>query len=391
VHLGPGQDGSLMKTGVRLTALLVCGVIAVFSADVLFWYRVERRPPAYIRQAAHLQWTRMIDPLYITSTPPIIGRNGTLYVASAGSVHALRASSAEEWVYRTDPNDPISSGSLSQDEEGNLYFATAQSVYSLSPTGWKRWQVDCPRAAIARNARGHAFDANALYTTCDTSLVALGKTDGHEIWHLPNFELQTSSLVPLAPLILRTGNIVFNRDQQIVAIDKRGNTLWTLPPDRFRSAYFLGSGPDDMIYARSFSGGLFALCFNGTIRWKFDAPGSFNESPVRALDGTSYIIAAQGPLYALAPNGRLKWAFLLPPSTTVMGYTAPVLAPDGTIYQLLEDRVIALSSTGKMLSQLQLPGEPRHRGFLALSPNGTLYAVMDNSFIHAIKVGKLQE
>jgi hypothetical protein len=61
-----------------------------------------------------------------------------------------------------------------------------------------------------------------------------------------------------------------------------------------------------------------------------------------------------------------------------------VLGASGAIYQLLEDRVLAISSQGKMLWQLQLPGEPRHHGFLVLAADGTLYAVMDNSFVHAI-------
>jgi hypothetical protein len=39
-----------------------------------------------------------------------------------------------------------------------------------------------------------------------------------------------------------------------------------------------------------------------------------------------------------------------------------------------------------LLSELQLPGEPHHRGFLTLSADGTLYAVMDNSFVHAIRI-----
>ena len=378
-----------MKTGVRISMLLLCGVIAVHSADVLFWYHDPQRPPFYTSHIPHLNWTRVVDPLYFTSTPPVIGRDGTLYIATAGSVHALDPSGAERWAYVADANDPISSGSLSQDKDGNMYFATGRSVYSLTPSGSKRWQMDCPRAALARNSQGHAFDADALYTMCDKHFVALRKADGQEIWRLPHFEAQTTSLVTLAPLILRMGNVVFNRDQQIVTIDKSGNVIWTIPSDNLGSAYFLGSGAGDTIYARSFSGALFALYFNGAMKWKFEGMGGFNENPLRGLDGTLYVIAAQGPLYALAPNGRLKWTFLLPPSTTVMGYTAPVIAPDGTIYQILEDRVIALSPKGKLLSQLRLPGEPRHRGFLTLSPNGILYAVMDNSFVHAIEVGRL--
>jgi hypothetical protein len=50
--------------------------------------------------------------------------------------------------------------------------------------------------------------------------------------------------------------------------------------------------------------------------------------------------------------------------------------------------VLAISPEGKLLAELQLPGEPRHRGFLALSDDGTLYAVMDNSMVHAIRIAK---
>ena len=185
----PSRHGPLMKT-VRLTVLLVCGLIAVLAADILLWYRVARRPPPYTRKIPRLEWTRAIDPLYLTFTPPLIGKDGTLYVASAGGVHALNASSVERWVYRASESDPILSGSLSQDDAGNLYFATLHSVYSLSSSGLKRWQADCPRAALARNAGGHAFDADAIYTTCDTHLVALSKFDGHETWRLRELEVQ---------------------------------------------------------------------------------------------------------------------------------------------------------------------------------------------------------
>ena len=374
-----------MKT-VRLTLLLLCGIIAVHAADTRFWYYPKKHPDPYTRKIPRLLWTRAVDPLYFTSTPPVIAKDGTIYVASAGGIHALSASSGERWAYRASDLEPILSGSLSLDDAGNLYFATQHSIDSLTASGLKRWQTDCPRPALARSATGHALDADAIYTTCDTHLVALSKLDGHELWRLPAVEVQSPSAVPFAPLLLRNAELVFSRDQHIVASDMRGNIAWAFPSGPQDTAYFLGSGADDIIYARRFSGELLALYFNGTIKWKFEGVGGFNEPPVRAPDGTLYVIAPQGPLYAIDPRPRLQWKFPLPPSTTVMGYTAPVLAPDGTIYQLLEDRVLAISPQGKLLSELRLPGEARHRGFLGLSTDGTLYAVMDNSFVHAIQI-----
>jgi outer membrane protein assembly factor BamB len=374
-----------MKT-VRLTALVLCGLIAVLAADIRFWYHAARRPRPYTTTIPRLEWTRAVDPLNLTFTPPLVAKDGTLYVASAGGVHALDASSAERWAYRASESDPILSGSLSQDDSGNLYFATSRRIYSLSSSGLKRWQADCPRAALARSAGGHAFDADAVYATCNTHLVALSRIDGHEIWRLPELQVQAPWETPVAPLLLREHELIFSRDQHIVACDMRGSILWTFPPGTQGTAYFLGSGPDDVIYARKFSGEMVALYFDGSIKWRLEGVGGFNESPVRGLDGTLYVIAPQGPLYAIDPQPRLKWKFALPPSTSVMGYTAPALAPDGTIYLLLEDRVLAINSQGKLLSELRLPGEPGHRGFLSLSHDGTLYAVMDNSFVHAIRI-----
>ena len=132
--------------------LFLCGLIAVLAADIRFWYHAARRPRPYTTTIPRLEWTRAVDPLSPTFTAPVIGKDGTLYVANAGGVHALDASGAERWVYRASESDPILSGSLSQDDGGNLYFATVNPVYSLSPSVLKRWQADCPRAALARSA-----------------------------------------------------------------------------------------------------------------------------------------------------------------------------------------------------------------------------------------------
>lgn len=377
-----------MRIASRLSVLLLFAIITVLAGDVFHRYRRARPAPVPVRRVPHIKWTRVADPLFGASSPPTAAKDGTLYVATSVAIHALDPSGAERFVYRLDTADRNLVGSLVLDEADNLYFDSQKSVYSLAPSGLKRWEADCPRGALALNADA-PFDPTAIYTTCDARFAAFNKRDGQESWRLPNFVFQSSSVVPSSPVMLHNGELIFSRDQQIYATDRHGNPLWTYPPDPLSSTYLLGVGPDDTIYARRFSGELVVLNSQGSVRWSFREQSStgFNESPVTAPDGTLYVIAAQGPLFALAPDGTLKWKFALPPSTTVMGYTAPVLGSDGRIYQALEDRVIALSPQGKMLWQLQLPGEARHRGFLTLAPDGTLYCVMDNSFVHAIETG----
>jgi len=377
-----------MKMVTRLGVLFLCGIISVSAGEILYWYRLERRAPTYASEIPRTKWIRALGHLYSTWTPPIVGHDGTLYVASGTTIHALDPSSAEKWVYRVDSADMFLSGTLAEDEAGNLYFATVKSVYSLSPAGVKRWQADCPGAALARNGWGGPFDATAVYATCETHFSALSKSDGREIWRLPQFRTQALHSIPFPPLMLKSGELIFSRDQRIIATDRDGNTLWIYPADNLNVAYFLGAGPDETIFVRkSFASELVALEPDGNVKWTFNggAEVGFNEPPVTAADGTVFITGVRGPVFAFAADGTLKWKFRPPPSTTAAGYTAPVLGSDGTIYQLLEDRLIALSPQGKMIWQLQVQSEPHHRGFLVFAADGTLYAVMDDSMVYAIK------
>ena len=364
----------------------VSAVIAILAGDILFWYRFVRSPTRSASSVPRLKWTRGADQSTV-ATSPIVASDGTLYVASAFAIHAFDPSSAMKWVYRLDAADPVRASTLAQDGAGNLYFTTWKFLYSLSPTGLKRWQADCHDAALARDLGGSPFLADAVYASCDNHLIALNEGDGREVWRLPNATTQSPTPVPAAPLMLHNGELIFSRGQRVFAADRDGNTLWTYPSDPMTGAYLVGLGLDDIIYARKASGELVALDAHGQERWVFNGGRSvtFSESPVTAADGTVYAVAMQGPLFGMTSNGTLKWAFNLPPSTTILGYTPPLLSREGVIYQLLENSVIALSPQRTVLWQMQLGGERHHRGFLALAPDSTLYAVMDNSVVHAIQ------
>ena len=364
----------------------VSAVIAILAGDIFYWYHLQRRTSPAASKMPRVKWTATADQS-IVWTRPTVGRDGTLYVAAAFGIFAFDPSSARKWVYRLDQSDPVRTVALAQDAAGNLYFTTWKSLYSLFPSGLKRWQANCPNAALARNSEATPFQSNALYVSCDNHLVALNEDDGREIWRLPNVETQAPGLVPSAPLMLHNGDFVFSRGQQLFAADRQGNQLWTYPPDHMGVAYLLGVGPNDTMYAENFSSELIALNPAGELNWTFDGGRvGFTEPPVTAINGTVYAVSGRGRLFSLTSDGALKWSFNLPPSTSVLGYTPPVLAADGAIYQALEGRVIALSPERKVLWEMPLPsGEPGHRTFLDLAPDGTLYAVTDNSYVYAIQ------
>src|SRR5579864_6601275 len=270
-----------MRAGMRLgiSVAFVSAIIFILAGDILYWYRLQRRPVPAPGKIPRLKWTHAADQPGV-STSPIVSSDGTLYVASAFAIQAFDSSSAVKWVYRLDAADPVRPATLAQDAAGNLYFTTWKFVYSLSPLGLKRWQADCGNAALARNPEGNPFRADTVYASCNNHLVALNENDGREVWRLPKLETQGPGVVPTAPLMLHNGEFIF-RVQRIVAADRSGNTLWTYPPDPQNSASLVGVGSDDTIYATKFSGGLVALDPSGRERWIFNGGPStaVNESP----------------------------------------------------------------------------------------------------------------
>lgn len=379
-----------MKAALRLGAAILCGLIVLSAGEIVYWYRLEKRATSYAARIPGVKWTRSVDRLYGTWAPPLVGHDGTLYVATANAIHALDPSNAEKWIYRVDANDSILFGTLAEDEVGNLYFAGVTSLYSFTPSGVKRWHANCPGGAIAQNGGGGPFDAKSVYAICETHFAAIDKSDGRETWRLPQFQTQSPSSTYSPPLILKNGTIIFSRDQHTFATDRDGNILWSYP-DNLNAGFFLGAGLDETTYvAKGFAGELDALDADGRVKWTLNGGSGvgFNTQPVTATDGTVYFTGARGPVFAIAPDGTLKWQFRLPPPTATEGYTTAVVGGDGVVYQLLEDQVIALSPEGRMLWQLQLRSDGHHRGFLASAGEGTLYALMDDSMLYAIQTKK---
>ena len=377
---------SPLKKGVIALCLLAS---AIAGANVFHWYRIQQIEPAYAHKIPHIKWSHPLDRLYPVWSAPFVGKDGTLYIPATEAVHALDPSGAQRWEYRLDADDSIMRNGFFQDGAGNFYFATIKSVYSLTANGLKRWEAGCRSAAFAQTEQGWQSDTNLLYTTCGTQFAALNKNDGSKMWTLPDFDAQDPRMLSAPPLMLRSGTLVFEKNQHLVATDRNGATLWTYPSDNLHAANLMGAGPDDTVYAANLTTGFNAIDANtGRVTWTFQGEPivGFGAAPVTAPDGTIYVVAARGPLFALFDDGSLNWAFPLPDKLAdPRGYTSPVLGSDGTIYVLLERSVIAVTRARKILWRLDLPGPNIARGFLTLSADGTLYVVTDAAMVYAVQ------
>jgi outer membrane protein assembly factor BamB len=233
----------------------------------------------------------------------------------------------------------------------------------------------------------------------------------------------TNSPILNSPTIGQDGTIyIGNQDGKVYAVDIDGNLRWTHSTEGF-----VYSSPavsqDGTVYVCSQDGSLYALCQNGSELWSFEpsgfgaVSGSIFASPSIGADGTIYIAGLYDPnLYALDPNdGSVKWAcsFIDPcdaNSSAGWPFASPVVADDGTIYQMLlyDANLYAIDSNdGNITWATHLsdtdsnwfepywvgdnPSNPPRYNVSksswsepALGPDGTVYVSFDDPYLRAV-------
>jgi peptide/nickel transport system permease protein len=128
---------------------------------------------------------------------------------------------------------------------------------------------------------------------------------------------------------------------------------------------------DGIIYVAGLDAILIALNPDGTLRWKTSLP----ESPIGSLalgpQGIIYVTDSKGGLSSFSQDGNLLWTY----TTENFGKPnhGPIVAPNGSIYYLLEDfrgdSLYALLPNGQLLWSTQ-PGTRGADTGLRLSPDG---------------------
>lgn len=222
---------------------------------------------------------------------PVCAPDGSVYVASNGTLYALDQSGGLRWSWRPD-TDGCSGAVLGP---GGLVLAGARGamVYALSQSGEVQWTFD---------AEGHLVGSPL---PAESGVIYL-KT------RMPN----------------HTG------DGYIYGLDPGGRQLWRYQPPYEFDSRKLALGPDGAAYDLHHDGTLLKVNKRGRQAWQL----SFGESaqgPVVTADAV--VVGHRAPegsehywqLSALRPaDGRELWSYPLPPEIRCW----PVAGDDGTLY-----------------------------------------------------------
>lgn len=243
------------------------------------------------------------------------------------------------------PGETISSAPV-LGANGTLYLASWNSrVYALdAATGALRWKFTAPKMFNASPAVGK--DGTVYAGAYDGKEYALDGATGAKKW-----EFATHALLNTAPFVNPSGDTVYvgGYDRLVYGLDAgSGAVKWRTPVGAAASSPYIGKSGTvyvgaDKIYALKPA--------DGTPKWQFLTGYDAASPVVTSGDGTVYAQAhdagGRSQICALdSGTGRQKWAF---PLAARLDF--PPAAFDGRVYVGADRLYVLRQSSGKMVWQ----------------------------------------
>jgi len=234
---------------------------------------------------------------------PVIGPDGTIYIADDFYLHALTPNGEKIWW-----NAELSNGRWIRspviDFSGVIYTVGKVSdcsgckyVYALNPKDGTFLWLDNPRGSY--NTALSLDNQGTLFVGGSSGLYALNSSDGSKKWDSPIGDIKYS--IPAIGSIGSNGIIyVSSQDHQLHAIDSKGKEQW--PYNMVNTQDEISASPiidaAGTIYIGSNNKIFYAINPEGTVKWQAELSDKIQYGAVIGSDGTVYVVTVDGYLYA---------------------------------------------------------------------------------------------
>ena len=319
---------------------------------------------------------------------PAISPDGTIYVGTHQGLLALSPDGKLLWEAGIgEAGTPVIS------EDGTIYLDTWHgSMFGASKEGQLVWRpgygligFSAPPALGSNTTLFYLNNVSDIY-------VFQPKQSSEKLWSMDTFRegmLGASTVLPgsarvgvistkAAPVLTRNDSVVLPRQNFLHSLSTNGTSEWDLE----LTTGSLGQAAlaeDGTIYVGDDRSVLYAVDSSGSRKWRFDASGSVQGSPVIDTAGVVYFTAGDA-VYAVNPDGNLKWRFS--PLQRLGLSTSPVLAADGTLYVGSDFALIALGPDGLLKWNLRIYSPTSS---LTIGPDGTIYFACGYSWLCAVE------
>jgi outer membrane protein assembly factor BamB len=326
----PGRSGRLGPASPNVRWRFKTGGIATMSpavaADGTIYVGSNDHVVYAIDRSGRERWRAGV-PNNINETGFVIGRDGGVFVGCAdGKVYAYDQNGGARWATSIEADvafTPVVTGDGTI-VAGGFDRDKAAPLFGLRLDGTVKWRNG---GSFGVSAVAIGLDGSLFVGGADSALHALRAADGTERWAAP------MSGAPRSPSVGHDGTVYVTAGNALEAIDPgTGAPRWTFPIDA--PSYGISLGRDDTIYVAQENDTLLAVRPNGTLKWRFVAPGNvWTRSATIGGDGTAYLGGTDGALYAITEDGALSWKA----ATGGRIASQPALGGDGTLYVVSSD------------------------------------------------------
>jgi outer membrane protein assembly factor BamB len=311
------------------------------AAGTIYITTVDSRLAA-LSSAGKLLWSR---PVQASQTSALVGADGTIYYAGNDRLSAFwpdgttrfESNSGADW------GDFFASPAVGHD--GTVYFTNeAHALVAMSSAGTRVWSAGDD--SITHSSPAVGADGTIYFSTSMHALVAVD-TGGTVLWQSPDHR-DGAGPPMLGPVIAADGTVYIASRGGLDAYQRDGRRAWHFDAGGGLSAspsvgtggtlYIgggIGGGNDSPLEDHHF----YAVRSNGSVAWRADTDGIFSAQAVVGADGTVYAASWGGTLYAWHPDGTLAWSFST--GHRAIGFSAPVLGADGTLYLCADNKLYA--------------------------------------------------
>ncbi|MDQ3875930.1 MAG: PQQ-binding-like beta-propeller repeat protein [Actinomycetota bacterium] len=320
------------------------------------------------------RWRRRVG----AGSPPVVGRDGTVYVGVPAGLLALRPSGRLRWRYRI-RRGVTSAPAVSRD--GTIYAAGGDGrLHAVNRRGRRRWSV-----VVGQNPGVPSVGPEGtIYVGTGERRVHAISSSGRRRW-----TARVEGIVVGAPAL--AGRRIYvpsglpTLRGAVTAFDLRGRRLWSFPTgDVVFSSPAVGG--DGTVYFGSNDTYVYAVAPNGRLRWRYQTFSDIDSSPAIGPDGTLYIGSDDGSLYAFAPPPPPQRNSPVPSPRALSAPVGRLRAPGNlaalaaggvAVVDFLRYAVTVLGADGRMLHAIGRPGRGPGRFRVpvdvASGPGGDLY------------------
>jgi outer membrane protein assembly factor BamB len=389
VRRGPNAQADAGRLGRWVTAAAVITLGGCAAATTREMRTEDRIAPAgivHVRWRTELHAHKLFEPQPEECASGAIAGDHLVIGSRSGAIVGVRIADGHiDWA--TAATGGIDAPARFDANRGQVYLgADDGSFYAVDPrSGRVRWSYRA-KGAIERGAD---FDADAVYVaTAADRVISLDAATGKWRWQ---YERETPDGFTIhgygAPRVRGTQLLVGFSDGNLVSLQTpSGEVGWARSlaavSDQFVDVDTTPVLDGDVVYAASYSGGLYALdAKDGAVRWRLPTEGA---GPLTLVDDHLLFVAPREGLHSVSTSGQILWRQGVADAGDP---TAPVVLGRHLVFSASRGGLFVVDGTNGELLEIFNPGQ----GICAvatLDPGGArLYVLSNGGTLYALDVG----